>query len=245
MKRLLLFYAVLIGFSYVASAQQSRANRPLPFSLAYCLDGTTEDISTGEITHGSPVIGYLTFYDDKIQVDNKVYKHANTMDGVRYFQGPTLHAYGLMSIPILAVDPDYNRIMLYSIVYNSAGEEVGTFCSRVSLMEVDKFITLWKQNTGISTNLFVQNSDFSHTEDLSNYNSSSGSKSYYDSNYGWKDCYWCHGTGVCPTCHGDGIMDAGFGNGYTKCPNCSTTASRKGVCSVCHGKGKVYGNTKF
>lgn len=227
--------------AHVRNAKNSRANRPLPFSLAYCLDGTTQNISTREIIRQSPVVGYLTFYDDKIRVDNEVYKYMETKDGVRIFQGPTVHAHGGTSVPLLFVNPDYNIINLFFTVKNGAGKNVGTLRSVVYLMEVDEFNTLWSQNGGISTNLFVTNSDISHTEDVSNYSSSGGSKSYYSSNYGWKDCHFCGGSGYCPTCHGDGIMDAGFGNGSTSCANCSTTSTRKGVCSVCQGKGKVFG----
>lgn len=239
MKRLFLLLVILIGFIGVASAQQSRANRPLPFSLAYCLDGSSQDISTRKIMQQSPQVGYLTFYDDKIQVDNEIYEYQNTINGVRFFEGPAVHAYGGVGVPLLLVNSDYNNINLFILINNNSGEEVATLRSIVYLMEVDDFNLLWNQNNGISSNLFVTNSDNSHIEDVSNYSSSSGSKSYFESHYGWKDCHLCHGSGVCQTCNGDGIMDAGFGNGYTKCPNCS---SRKGRCSVCQGKGKVFGS---
>lgn len=224
-----------------STTKNSRANRPLPFSLAYCLDGKTQNISTREIMHQDPAVGYMTFYKNKIQVDNEEYKYKETKDGIRIFQGPTLRAHGGICIPLLFVNPDYNIINLFLSVKNSAGKDVGTLRAIVYLMEVDEFNELWNQNSGINTNLFVTNSDISHTEDVSSYSSSGGSKSYYSSNYGWKDCYFCGGDGNCPTCGGDGIMDGGFGSGSTQCPNCSSTASRKGVCSVCQGKGKVYG----
>ena len=224
-----------------STTKNSRANRPLPFSLAYCLDGKTQNISTREIMHQDPAVGYMTFYKNKIQVDNEEYKYKETKDGIRIFQGPTLRAHGGICIPLLFVNPDYNIINLFLSVKNSAGKDVGTLRAIVYLMEVDEFNELWNQNSGINTNLFVTNSDVSHTEDVSSYSSSGGSKSYYSSNYGWKDCYFCGGDGNCPTCGGDGIMDGGFGSGSTQCPNCSSTASRKGVCSVCQGKGKVYG----
>lgn len=225
----------------IRNSKNSRANRHLPFSLAYCLDGTSQNISTREIMRQNPAVGYMTFYNDKIHVDNEVYKYRETKDGVKIYQGNTTHAYGGTCIPLLFVNPDYNIINLFLTVKNSAGKDVGTFRSIVYLMEVDEFNTLWNQNNGVSTNLFVTNSDISHTDNVSNYSSSGGSKSYYNSNYGWKDCHICRGSGVCPTCNGDGIMDSGFGNGSTKCANCSTTAPRKGVCWVCQGKGKVYG----
>ena len=238
MKRLLLFFAVLIGGIGVASAQQSRANRSLPFSLVYCLDGTSQNIYTKEIGRQNPVIGYLTFYDDKIIIDDEVYKYQQTQEEIRIFQGPTVYADGGTGTPLLFVNPDYNYINLFTQVNTSAGDQVAILRSVVYLMEVDEFNMLWNQYNGISTNQFVTNSDISHTEDVSSYSSSGGSKSYYDSHFGWKDCHLCHGSGVCQTCNGDGIMSNQFGYGDMKCPNCST---RKGCCSVCQGKGKVFG----
>lgn len=60
----------------------------------------------------------------------------------------------------------------------------------------------------------------------------------YESRYGDKDCYSCHGSGVCPTCNGKGWYRSSFGDNC-KCPNCEY--GKPGVCNTCHGRGKVYG----
>ena len=64
------------------------------------------------------------------------------------------------------------------------------------------------------------------------------SASQYESRYGDKDCYSCHGSGVCPTCNGKGWYRSSFGDNC-KCPNCEY--GKPGVCNTCHGRGKVYG----
>lgn len=57
---------------------------------------------------------------------------------------------------------------------------------------------------------------------------------YFDS-WGDKECYMCHGSGVCQTCNGKGWYRSMFGDNIV-CPNCSD-----GKCGTCHGTGSVYG----
>ena len=66
-------------------------SKQTPFTLAYCLDGSSQDISTREISYSSPAIGYITFYSDKIVIDNKeTYVFLEERNGTKSFQGKTL-----------------------------------------------------------------------------------------------------------------------------------------------------------
>lgn len=71
-----------------------------------------------------------------------------------------------------------------------------------------------------------------------NSTSSSSSSSSTSSNYGYKDCTHCLGSGKCKTCNGTGLQDKGFGVGKIACGVC---IDHNGKCRWCQGKGKVYG----
>ena len=212
-------------------------NRQYPFTMAYCLDGRAQNISTLEIFIGDPQIGYITFYKDKVVVDNKdVYEFWQERDGVKAFQGPAVYVSGAYAIPVLFVDDNLRDVVLFINI----GDII--LKSPVYLMEVSDFQVLWNQNQGVSNNLFISNSTNVPNDYSSSNNDSHGSKSYYNNRYGYKDCHICHGSGICQTCNGDGFQNYDFGSGDIPCANCLIENGRKsGKCSVCQGTGKVYG----
>ena len=226
---------VIFAFLVINSFSQRRA----PFTMAYCLDGRTQDIETLEIYQQNPTIGYITFYDEKLVVDNKeVYNLARHEGGVKAFQGPTLSAMGAHAYAVIFIDENYrnlNNVVMF-ITIHETGRTVKT---PIYLMEVEDFQSLWNSQNGVSNNLFINNSiDFtgSYSED-----SSIGSKSYYNNRYDYKDCHICKGSGTCQTCNGRGIQHNSFGLNDSKCANCLIkNGMRTGKCSSCGGTGKIY-----
>ncbi|MBR5146524.1 MAG: hypothetical protein IKW54_02730 [Bacteroidales bacterium] len=231
MKRIFLVLFVLINMCTIAQ------NRQYPFTMAYCLDGRAQNTSTREIFTSDPQIGYITFYKDKVVVDNKdVYEFWQEGDGVKAFQGPAVYKSGAYAIPVLFVDDNLRDVVLFI----SMGDII--LKSPVYLMEVSDFQALWNQNQGISNNLFISNSTNVPDDYSSSSNNSQGSRSYYNNRYGYKDCHICYGSGTCQTCNGDGLQNYDFGSGDIPCANClKENGRRTGKCSVCQGTGKVYG----
>lgn len=198
--------------------------------MAYCLNAA-QNIDNGEIQYMNPTIGYITFYEDRIIVDNKeLYTFYQEKGGVRTFKGKTLSMQGLSVIPILFVDPDYENVVLF--VTNN--DEIVK--APVHLMEIDKFQTILRQNSGISNNIFISNADNYHCNDEINTDNSIGTRNYYNNRYGYKECYSCHGYKKCSTCNGKGWIRHTMTNTTGDCPNCID-----GRCSSCEGTGKVYG----
>ncbi|MBO7201417.1 MAG: hypothetical protein J6V54_08510 [Bacteroidales bacterium] len=230
-----LFYFVMVVIIGVANLQGQ--GRTFPCTLAYCLDGRAQNISTGEILTSNPQIGYITFYSDKVVVDNKdVYSFYQERDGVKTFQGATMNVDGLTVTSMLFVDRNLKDVVLFMVM-----EEANIILkSPVYLMEVADFMALYNQNNGISNGLFVNNSY--NTSGTYQSNDNAGTKTYYENRYGYKDCHSCGGTGVCQTCNGTGLQNAGFGLDKTTCANCLLEhGKRTGKCSICRGTGKVYG----
>ena len=234
MKKTLLFIAMMATIAINNIIGQGKS---FPITLAYCLDGRAQDISTREIFTSNPQIGYITFYSDKVVVDNKdVYKFYQEQNGIKTFQGATMNVNGMHVTSMLFVDRNLQDVALFMVM-----EEANIILkSPVYLMEVSDFISLWNQNNGISNSLFINNSYNSSEPYQSNDNT--GTKTYYENRYGYKDCHLCGGTGVCQTCNGTGLQNSGFGLGKTTCANCLLeNGKRTGKCSICKGTGKVYG----
>ncbi|MBO7239696.1 MAG: hypothetical protein J6V23_04355 [Bacteroidaceae bacterium] len=226
---------VICAFLVINSFSQRRT----PFTMAYCLDGRTQDIETLEIHKQNPTIGYITFYDEKLVVDNKeVYNLVRQEGGTKAFQGPVLSAMGAHAYAVIFIDENYHN--LNNVVMFITIHETGTTVKTpIYLMEVEDFQTLLNSQNGISNNLFINHSiDFtgSYRED-----SSIGSKSYYNNRYNNKDCHICKGSGICQTCNGDGIQHNSFGLNDSKCANCLIrNGVHTGKCSICGGTGKIY-----
>ena len=231
MKKIFVVLFVIINMCSIAQ------NRQYPFTMAYCVDGRVQNISTREILMNDPQIGYITFYGDKVIIDNKdVYELLQERNGVKAFQGSAVYLSGAYAIPVLFVDCNLRDVVLFINVGDI------TLKSPVYLMEVSDFQALWNQNQGISNNLFINNSINVPDDYSSSNNNSQGSKSYYSNHYGYKDCHICHGSGTCQTCNGDGYQNYDFGSGDIPCANCLVENGRRtGKCSVCQGTGKVYG----
>lgn len=231
MKRLLLVLLTIINICSIAQ------DRQYPFTMAYCLDGRAQNISTREIFTNDPQIGYITFYSDKVIVDNKdIYEFYQEQNGVKTFQGSPVYVLGTSAIPMLFVDKNLSDVVLFIVI----GDVI--LKSPVYLMEVSDFQVLWNQNQGVSNNLFISNSTNIPDDYSPSNNNSLGSKSYYSNRYGYKDCHICHGSGTCQTCNGDGLQNYDFGSGDIPCANCLRENGRRtGKCSVCQGTGKVYG----
>lgn len=70
----------------------------------------------------------------------------------------------------------------------------------------------------------------------------SKNRSYFAERYGYKDCFLCHGNGICISCQGKGY-NYNFGSkGAHTCPNClMVNGQATGECIQCQGTGKVYG----
>lgn len=226
------FLALLLLLQLNVCAQR----REYPITLAYCLDGRSQDIKTREIQKSNPQIGYITFYKDRIIVDNKeVYTLWQEADnGVKAFQGNQLNVNGYAVIPVIFADPGLNDVVLFM----TAPEANITLKAPIYLMEVSDFIALQNRYNGMSNNIFVNNAQNGST----NYNYSEGSKSYYENRYGYKDCHVCHGSGICQTCNGRTYQHNSFGLDDSPCANCHREyGKRTGKCSRCQGTGKVYG----
>lgn len=224
MRVILSIVCLLITVSIYAQSKQT------PFTMAYCLNGAAQDISTRQIYYDEPCIGYITFYNNKIVVDNKeTYEFLQEQNGVKAFQGPTQYMNGMSATPVIFVDPNYSDVVLFITLGNTILK------SPIYLMSVDKFQRLLASNSGISNDLFYNNATNKSSSDY-NRNNRSGSKKYYENRYGYKDCHICHGLKYCQTCGGDGIMRHSYTNTSGDCPNCTN-----GKCSICGGTGKVYG----
>ena len=205
-------------------------SKQTPFTLAYCLDGSSQDISTREISYSSPAIGYITFYSDKFVIDNKeTYVFLEERNGTKSFQGKTLYSKGVEATPVIFVDPYYSDVVLFICVSDAILK------SQIHLMEIDKFQALLNRNSGMSNSIFIENADNYNSKYKANKNS--GGKEYYKERYGYKDCNSCYGSTKCRTCNGKGWIRDQLGlNSTIDCPNCTD-----GKCSTCNGKGKVYG----
>ena len=201
--------------------------------MAYCLDGSAMDISTGEVLRKSPpCIGYITFYENKIIIDNvETYMLWQEQNGVKAFQGQTLSLYGGEATPVIFVDPHYSDVVLFITMSNTNS----ILKAPIYLMDVAKFQALLSRHSGISNDIFMNNADNASNHSTKT-NSNSGSKSYYSSRYGYKDCHVCHGLKKCNTCNGKGWIRHTMTGTTGDCPNCTD-----GKCSICGGTGKVYG----
>lgn len=179
----------------------------------------------------NPTIGYITFYEDKVVVDNKeLYTFYQEKEGVRTFKGQMLSMQGVSVIPIFFVDSNYEEVVLF-ITNNDIIVKVPVY-----LMEIDKFQTILRQNSGISNDIFISNTYDYSKENEKNANNSVGTRNYYNNRYGYKECYSCHGQKECSTCNGKGWIRHTMTNTIGDCPNCTD-----GHCSSCEGTGKVYG----
>ena len=204
--------------------------RDLPFTMAYCLDGRTQNIETREIHHQSPAIGYITFYEDKIIIDNiDTYTLWQEQGGVKAFQGKTWSSNGVSATPVIFCDKYFKDVVLF--ISNS----VVTLKAPIHLMEVSDFQSLYNQHSGINNGLFIENSY--NSNGISSYDTDSGTKSYYDNRYGYKDCTHCHNSGKCNTCNGKGWFYPAASSTSTDCPNCTD-----GKCTWCGGTGKRFGS---
>lgn len=217
-------------FAFIAISSNAQSKQT-PFTMAYCLNGAAQDISTRQIYYNDPCIGYITFYNNKIVVDNKeTYElWQEEQNGVKAFQGPTQYMSGMSATPVIFVDPNYSDVVLFITLGNTILK------SPIYLMSVDKFQRLLASNSGISNDLFYNNAINSSASDY-NKNDRSGSKKYYENRYGYKDCYNCLGMKSCQTCNGKGWIRHSYTNTTGDCPNCSN-----GKCSTCGGSGQVYG----
>lgn len=220
----------------VASIDSKSLSRySYPCTMAYCLDGTTQDIESREICRQNPTLGYITFFRDKIVVDNsEIYKLKQEKDGVRIYQGSTLNNGYVSAIPLIFVNEDFSDVVLFI----SAGNKITK--SQIYLMEVSDFQALCNDlNNNMNVGQFIDNTSGTSSAVAPSTNRSAG----FDSRYDYKDCPSCHGTGVCPTCNGRNLQHNGFGLNDSACANClrDRDGHRTGKCSSCQGTGKVYG----
>lgn len=234
-----IFLILAILFGSYAKGQEYANEQEYPFTLAYCLDGnSTYIIDTNEKLPLESQIGYITFYKDKIIMDNKDVYHFWQGEGdVLAFKGPTLQTVGGLTESFIFLNKSLTDVQFF--IHYARGDTYTV--TKMHLMDIPSFMALLKQQNGMSNNIFAGNS-----YNRANYNSSSndiydGSKKYYEERYGYKDCHSCHGSGTCSTCHGDGLQHSPFGNDIP-CANCLIENGKKtGKCSTCRGTGKVYG----
>lgn len=103
----------------------------------------------------------------------------------------------------------------------------------------------WISREMIAADNSQNNTNTSNSDDLHSRHEAIRAKNsaYYAERYGYKDCYRCHGCGICQTCGGHGYINDSFGGlRSTKCPNCLiVNGQASGKCRTCQGTGKVYG----
>lgn len=221
----------------IQKTMASSIRRQYPFTMVYCLDGTTQDINTREIYNQNPTLGYITFTADKIIIDNReIYHFKYEENGVRVYEGNTLYNGNVPVTPIIFADKDFNDVTLFI----SVGDRIGK--SAIYLMEINDFQVLCNRcNNNMNVGQFIDNAQQGSPSSSKGPNINRSAR--FDSRYGYKDCYSCHGTGTCQTCNGRGIQHNSFGMNDSGCANChrDSNGRRTGKCSTCQGTGKVYG----
>lgn len=244
MKKIVLLFAVLASLNITAQKQQR------PITLAYCLDGTSLVLNTGEKRKSAdPQIGYVTFYEDKVVFDNDptaTYIFAHKIEHVSFFQGETKILRNeedndiVYITPLVMADNKLDEVCLcISFKYPKHPKDDIRISSDIYLMDIPSFQSLCNHYNGISNSLFINNS-YNYVEETVYKDTNSGTKTYYSKRYEHKDCNICRGSGICQTCNGNGIHSA-----YrvkSECPNCFIkNGHRTGKCTWCGGTGKVFG----
>ena len=215
-----------------SSGTSTNDNGPIA-TRTYVQSGQGQSMNTGNWT-GSAGDTHVTvqFYEDCILVNGMYCEFSSvTSSGTKVYKGFSSVFNGSSTINYYYVTSEYGMYMMSE--YNGFGGR-DTFMYQMTA----EGEPIMRGAPAGSTSTYGQSGTSSSISGSSS--STNRATHSYESNYGMKDCHLCRGTGICQTCGGDGIMDAGMGNSYTKCPNCSATAGR-GKCSMCHGKGKVYG----
>ena len=212
---------------------KATVKKELPFTMAYCLDGTSLELYSRKIIKGNSQIGYITFFKDKIVIDDKETFYFD--EEYCAFKGPRVEYSNLTIRTYIEVDNDYQEVYLYA---RGAEFEIK---SKFFLMNIQDFQSLHNQYHGISNDLFLNNSINNQESTSIQTKRNIDASNYYKTRYGYKDCHMCRGSGTCQTCNGSGLQYNSLGH-KTSCANCLLIKNiRSGKCVRCQGTGKVYG----
>ncbi len=249
MKRIIILLSFAV-FSLNALAKVPFKNKTFPFTVVYCLDGTSRAWTQEGlkiVSVSPPVLGRITFYEDKIidfnYSESTVYKYQETQKGNwRTYSAPVMYYQGHKIGRCLGVcfTPDEIKVM-FSMIFPDINHEEFAY---VHLMEESDFWTLWNKHNVVGVKLFSQNSDYNMYENPQDLPKNHREVSnYFKEHYDYKDCHICRGTGTCKTCNGNGCCSNPYTSGQYKCPNClrDSSGNNTGKCSTCQGTGKVYG----
>ena len=221
-------------------------NRSFPYTVVGVLDSVTGIYKNGKLVQNSKTYDYvpfglvwLTFYENKI-VDNieKIsYELAESHPNGGIYQS-TKATYdsqlGAVHSILMVGNPNSVTNLMIAYVLNAPESGIHTL-SNIHHMDVADFNALVNQ-CNLGGGVSVGDSSRYIPSDNPARQMLEKNKSYWQDNYGYKDCHICYGSGTCQTCNGDGWYHS---MGSTlRCPNCQH--GKTGKCGICGGTGKVY-----
>lgn len=254
--RILCFLILLMGTCSLSKVfGQYKGFGNTPFTLYYVIDvqkATDENqriIKTNEMPsevnylggyYG--VMGYMTFYEDKIVVNDKItfYRMGEMESGSVVFADGGRSLYGKNILLLMEFMTEHNNILLKSptpffCIMTNNGSSKSNFENRNIFFYTEKEWAILNSNYSESGNMPTN----TYSSGYDNNNTDTKKTNNYFDSYGEKDCPLCKGSGTCQTCNGKGWYYSSYGTGTVTCPNCCS--GHVGKCSKCCGTGKVYG----
>ncbi|MBR2025508.1 MAG: hypothetical protein IKA07_00055 [Alistipes sp.] len=184
------------------------------------------------------LVSWLTVYEDKIvdHAEKTTYKLVARDGNMSCYQAPDIKDPSLgLARPMLLIQ-NINSVTNCTIVHIM---ELPNYSMRsmtgIHHMDIADFNALVNQ-CNLGGGVSVEDSSRYIPSDNPARQMLEKNKSYWQDNYGYKDCHICYGSGTCQTCNGDGLFHSA--GSTLRCPNCQH--GKTGKCGICGGTGKVY-----